>query len=195
MSSVASLLRTERQRERAATFQAERNSPRWQRVAVWWIKLALGIFNLGLSRRRWSLVGSFLHTNCPDKRFQRWQRRWWHLEGLELREIKNQGREGSGDQRRRSARPAAPPAPAPEPEPESEGEDEYATGEAPQWQPWDRPAPQVNIQVSVNVNNNAEPAGSSTARGSRQGGRAASGRAAGGYGASGSSSSRGRGRR
>ena len=155
MSSVASVARAQRQRDRAGNFQAERNLPRVQRLALWWNELALGIFNLGLSRRRWSLVGSWLHLHCPDKRLQRRQRRWWHLEGEELKEIKARGKEAAA-----APRQGAAPAPAPAPEPEPENEEEE-----PEWHPappqrGDRAAPQVNVQVHINVQNaqSSEPA-------------------------------------
>ena len=186
MTSVASAARTIWERERAVDLQRERNLPRPRRAAARWNELAIGIFNLGLSRKRWALVGNWLHLCCPDKSLQRYQRRWWHIVGEELKVVKARGKAVAAPRQRAAPAPAPPPAPEPEPEDEEE---------EPEWQPagpgWGLgAAPQVNVQVHINVQNAqpAEPA--AHARGGRQGGRAAAA-----YGRGGAAGGRGRGRR
>ena len=176
------------ERERAAELRRERSLPAAERAPKVWLDLFIGILNLALSRKRWSIVGSWLNTLSKEERATAaLTGSWWGTEGQILKRIKWRGL-GGAPQRRGAPAPAPAPAAPPAPEPESEEEE-------PEWQGPPAPqgggaAPHVNIQVSINVNNAQSTNGPNPypgARGSRPGSRAA--------GSNDAPSSRGRGRR
>ena len=122
MRSAFAEARSQFERERAAELRRERGLPRAERVPIRWVDLTIGICNLKLSRKRWSIVGSWLNAlSDEDRARQRATSRWWGLEGQELGRIKRQGL-GQAAPRRAAPAPAPAPAQAQEPEPEAEEE-------------------------------------------------------------------------
>ena len=149
-----------------------------------WVAIARGWRWLAFQRRKWAHLGRFLADQ--DKSEYRPQRRLWGSLGTELQGIKRRGRLTLAEQipPRERARAAAEPEPAPEPAraaPAPKGAARRRRGPPEQeeelpWLVYDPVAHPVQVNINVNVVNNAgaaypRDAGAGEAQAARGGGR------------------------